>query len=69
MNKILNPITDWVSTKRGKWITFAIWLVLMVGLSMGPMLSDYKVSNFQSLPDEAKSIIAQQKVDELFPND
>ena len=69
MNKILNPITDWVSTKRGKWITFIIWLVLMIGLSAGPMVSEYKVTNFQSLPDEAESIIAQQKVDELFPND
>ncbi len=69
MNKILNPITDWVSTKRGMWITIIIWLVLMIGLSAGPHLGDYKVTNFQSLPDDAQSIIAQQKVDELFPND
>ena len=69
MNKILNPITDWVSTKRGMWITIIIWLVLMIGLSAGPQLGDYKVTNFQSLPDDAESIIAQQKVDELFPND
>ena len=35
MNKLLHPITDWVATKRGMWIT----------------------------------IIAQNKVEELFPND
>ena len=69
MKKILNPITDWVSTKRGMWITIIVWLVLMIGLSAGPQLGDYKVTNFQSLPDDAQSIIAQQKVDELFPND
>ncbi|MEE1131527.1 MAG: MMPL family transporter, partial [Caryophanon sp.] len=69
MNKFLHPITDWVSTKRGMWITIIAWLVLMVGISAGPMLSEYKVTNFQSLPDDAASIIAQQKVDEYFPND
>ena len=69
MNKFLHLITDWVSTKRGMWITIIFWLVLMIGLSAGPKLGDYKVTNFQSLPDEAASIIAQQKVDEYFPND
>ncbi|MGM9945057.1 MAG: MMPL family transporter [Lysinibacillus sp.] len=69
MNKLLHPITDWVATKRGMWITIIAWLVLMIGISAGPKLGDYKVTNFQSLPDEAQSIIAQNKVDELFPND
>lgn len=69
MKKLLYPITDWVSTKRGMWITIIAWLVLMVGLSAGPRLSDYKVTNFQSLPDEAESIIAENKSEELFPND
>ncbi|MER2116083.1 MAG: MMPL family transporter, partial [Solibacillus isronensis] len=69
MNKFLNPITDWVSTKRGAWITLIVWLVLMIGLSAGPMLSEYKVTNFQSLPDDAQSIIAENKLSEYFPND
>ncbi|MFB5282567.1 MMPL family transporter [Peribacillus sp. Hz7] len=69
MKKLLYPITDWVSTKRGMWITIIVWLLLMIGLSAGPKLGDYKVTNFQSLPDEAKSIIAEQKTEELFPND
>lgn len=51
------------------WITIIAWLVLMVGLSAGPRLADYKVSNFQSLPDEAQSIIAEKKTEELFPNE
>src|SRR5690606_9248183 len=69
MNKFLNPITDWVSTKRGMWITIIVWLVLMIALSMGPRLNDYKVANFQSLPDDAQSIIADQKLKEYFPDD
>lgn len=69
MKKFLYPITDWVSTKRGMWITIIGWLVLMIGLSAGPKLGDYKVTNFQSLPDEAESIIAENKLEELFPND
>lgn len=69
MKKLLYPITDWVSTKRGMWITIIGWLVLMIGLSAGPKLGDHKVTNFQSLPEEAQSIIAENKSEELFPND
>jgi putative drug exporter of the RND superfamily len=69
MRKLLNPITDWVATKRGMWITIIAWLVLMVGLSAGPMLGDYKVTNFQALPDDAQSLIAEKKTEELFPNE
>lgn len=69
MKKLLSSITDFVSTKKGMWLTIIIWLVAMVALSAGPRLSDYKVTNFQSLPDDAQSIIAQQKVDEYFPDD
>lgn len=69
MNKFLTPITDWVSTKRGMSITITVWLVLMIALSMGPTLNNYKVANFQSLPDDAQSIIADQKLKEYFPDD
>ncbi|MBY0148742.1 MMPL family transporter [Neobacillus niacini] len=69
MQKLLHPITDWVSTKRGMWVTIITWLVLMVGLSAGPRLGDYQVTNFQSLPDEAQSIIAEKKTEEIFPNE
>ncbi len=65
----LQKLTDKVATKKGAWITLIIWLVVMIGLSAGPMLSEFKVTNFQSLPDEAESIIAQKNLDEYFPND
>ncbi len=69
MRKLLFAMTDWVSTKRGMWMTIIAWLVLMVGLSAGPRLGDYKVTNFQSLPDEAQSILAEKKTEEIFPNE
>ena len=69
MKSLLHPITDWVSTKRGMWITITLWLVLMIGLTAGPKLGDYKVTNFQSLPEDAQSIIASEKLEEYFPND
>ena len=69
MNRLLRPITDWVTTKRGMRITLIVWLVLMIGLSAGPQLGDYKVTNFQSLPDEAQAIVANEKLERYFPND
>ena len=66
---LLKSLTDKVATKKGAWITVVLWLVLMIGISAGPRLGDYKVTNFQSLPDEAQSIITQNKLDEYFPND
>ena len=69
MKRFLHTVTDWVSTKKGMYITIIAWLVIMIALSAGPRLGDYKVTNFQSLPDEAESIVAQNKVDELFPSD
>ena len=65
----LKTITDKVSTKKGAWIALVIWLVVMIGLSAGPKLSDYKVTDFQWLPDDAQSIIAQNQLDKYFPKD
>ena len=60
---------DKMSTKKGAWLTVIIWLVLMIGLSAGPKLGDHTVSNFQSLPSDAQSIVTQKKLDQYFPND
>lgn len=65
----IQSITDKVSTKKGAWITIAVWLIVMVLISLGPKLSNYKTTNFQALPDDAPSIIAQNKLDEYFPDD
>lgn len=70
MKKILLPITDWVSTKRGMWITLAIWLVITLALgAFAPSAKDYKLSSYQSLPDNAQSVIADKQLDTYFKND
>jgi putative drug exporter of the RND superfamily len=67
MRNLLQSITDWVSTKKGMWITLAVWLVVTVGLSLfAPNAKDYEVSRIASLPEDAGSLIAQNKVDEYF---
>lgn len=65
----IKSLTDRVATKKGAWITVILWLVLMIGISAGPKLGDYKVTNFQSLPSDAQSMVAQIKLDEYFPKD
>lgn len=50
-------------------ITILAWLLVMIILSAGPRLNDYRVSQFQSLPNEAQSILAENKLNTLFPND
>ena len=41
---ILKSLTDKVATKKGASITVVLWLVLMIGISAGPKLGDYKVT-------------------------
>lgn len=69
MNRILQSITDFVSTRKGMWITLTAWVVLAGVLSAGPAASEYRSASFQSLPDDAQSIMAENKVKELFPDD
>lgn len=65
----LNMLTDKISTKKGAMITLIIWILVMIGISAGPKLADYKASNFQSLPDHAQSILAEKELTHYFPND
>jgi RND superfamily putative drug exporter len=70
MKALLQPITDWVSTKRGMRITLISWFVVAMLLGgLAPSASEYKTTGFQSLPDNAKSVIANQKIEEYFPGD
>ena len=69
MKSFLQAITDRVSTKKGMWITLAAWLIITIVLAMfAPSAKDYEVSRIDSLPDDAKSVIAQKKMDQYFPN-
>jgi putative drug exporter of the RND superfamily len=67
MRSILQSITDAVATKKGMWITLASWLVVTMLLAMfAPSVKDYEVSSLDSIPEDANSVIAQNKVDEYF---
>lgn len=67
MNKILHAITDRVATKKGMWITIAIWFVGTVLLAvLAPSAKEYQVSSLDALPEEAQSVIAEEKVDQYF---
>ncbi|MEI3614069.1 MMPL family transporter [Pseudogracilibacillus sp. SO30301A] len=71
MHKLIHTITDHISTKKGAWITLAIWVLLTIILSMvAPSSNDYSVNNVSQLyPDTSPSEEAQKKVDEYFKED
>ncbi|MGM8215958.1 MMPL family transporter [Bacillaceae bacterium W0354] len=67
MRKSLQAVTDLVTTKRGVWITLSVWLIVTMALAFfAPSAKDYEVTSIDSLPDDARSVIAQEKVDEYF---
>ena len=68
---MLHRITDFSSSRRGKWIVIAIWFVLAaVVVPLAPSLSD--VTNNDSstfLPDDAETTEVDRLVKERFPSD
>ncbi|TFB14235.1 MMPL family transporter [Filobacillus milosensis] len=70
MKNILKSLTDRVATKKGMWITLAIWLVATVLLSMfAPNPKNYEVPSIAALPEDKQSVIAENKVDKYFSED
>lgn len=64
---MLQAITDKVSTKKGMWITLASWLIITMALAVfAPNAKDYEVTRIDSLTEDAKSVLAKNKVDEYF---
>ncbi|MCM3601906.1 MMPL family transporter [Robertmurraya korlensis] len=67
MKSILKRITDQVSTRKGTWVTLGIWVIVTVLLAvLAPSAKEYESSNISSLPSDAKSVIAQNKLDQYF---
>jgi RND superfamily putative drug exporter len=67
MKSILMRITDRVSTRKGTWVTLGVWVIVTLLLAiLAPSAKDYESSNITSLPSEAKSVIAQNKLDQFF---
>ena len=67
MQSILKRITDQVSTRKGTWVTLGVWVIVTVLLAVfAPSAKEYESSNITSLPSDAKSVIAQNKLDQYF---
>ncbi|QFF97774.1 MMPL family transporter [Psychrobacillus glaciei] len=67
MQKIIRYVTDFVTSKKGMWITLGVWVAITMLLAVfAPSASEYKVSGVASLPEDAQSVIAQQKIDDHF---
>lgn len=70
MKTFIQAITDRVTTKKGMWITLAIWLIATVSLTLfAPSIHDYQVSKVDTLPEDAQSVVAQVKVAKYFKDD
>lgn len=67
MKRFLQLITDRVSSRKGAWFTLAIWITVTLLLAvLAPSAKEYESSNMASLPNDAESVIAQNKLDQYF---
>ncbi|MEH7414754.1 MMPL family transporter [Neobacillus drentensis] len=67
MKTFIKAITDRVATRKGMWITLSAWLLVTILLAVfAPSVRDYEVSKIDTLPDDARSVVAQKKVDQYF---
>ncbi|CAM5220524.1 RND superfamily putative drug exporter OS=Ureibacillus acetophenoni OX=614649 GN=SAMN05877842_10524 PE=3 SV=1 [Ureibacillus acetophenoni] len=67
MKNALQHITDWVSTRKGSWITLIIWILAMVILTVAvPSVREYQVTSVDTLPEDMQSVIADDKIEEYF---
>lgn len=68
---MLGAITDFSSSKRGKWIVIAIWLVLSaVIVPLAPALDEVESNDQASfLPNGAESTRVVELVESRFPSD
>ncbi|MFD1850932.1 MMPL family transporter [Oceanobacillus bengalensis] len=67
MKNVLQKVTNYVSTKQGMWVTLGIWIVILLILTFAaPSARDYQVSSIETLPEDAESIIASEKVQTYF---
>src|SRR5699024_7690008 len=71
MKKLLQTLTNKMITKKGVWLTLAVWIVAAAVLSVvAPGSKEYSVNNVSKLyPETSPSEVAQQKVDEYFKDD
>jgi uncharacterized membrane protein YdfJ with MMPL/SSD domain len=70
MTRLLHALTDAASSRRGKFVTLAIWLVLAgVLTTLAPKLADiYNNTTTQQIPSDAESQAAERLLLKEFPS-
>lgn len=67
MQKQIHALTDYVSSKKGMWVTLGIWLAITIILAVvAPNAREYEVSRLEAFPDDTQSVVAEQKLDHYF---
>jgi len=71
LKPLLCRITDSISTKKGMWLSLAVWLIAAMLLgAMAPGSRDYESTvTGQGLPETAKSVVAERLLETYFSND
>ncbi|MCO5178081.1 MAG: MMPL family transporter [Thermomicrobiales bacterium] len=66
---MLGAVTDYASSRRGKWVVLLIWIVVAGAIiSMSPMLSDISTNDrLRFLPADAESTRAAEMVRDAYP--
>lgn len=69
VTRLLHTITDFSSSRRGKFVVIALWLLLAMGLKMlAPDITKlYDDSASQRIPTDADSQVAQKLLYQEFP--
>ncbi len=67
MRHLLQSVTNAVTTKKGIWVTFGVWMIVAVLLMfIAPHSNDFKVSSLDTLPAHTDAAIAQKKAEDYF---
>ncbi|MBC2057232.1 MMPL family transporter [Listeria booriae] len=68
-NSIFSKIANAVGGKKGRFITLAIWILLVIALQLFlPKAADYKDDAAPDLAASEPSVVAQKVMDEQFPS-
>lgn len=58
----------WVAGRKTKWITLAVWIVIVGALTLlWPSVNSQVVNNAQNLPDDSQSVRAAAVAEQEFP--
>jgi RND superfamily putative drug exporter len=66
----MNIFAKFVSNRKWVWLILGIWVIAAGALSAAPSANDYTINTGENdLPEEARSFIASEKLQEHFPDE